>query len=519
VNRWKLYLLLVVVLATALSLPVLLKSSLPNGDSCTYMRVADNLLAGKGPVGMTGKLETRWSIGYPLTIAFVDMFVHNTVLAAKLAAMIATVLTVVFLALMTKNLFGPEFGLVTGVVFALSNSRVKISGIALSEPLFVFCIVCALYLWTCERKYFFWPRAAGVGLLLGWAYLARPEGLLLAGVLFMLALPIIRLWSVPCKHSYLISLLAFSLVAVSWIAFVKINTGAFAPTQKADGQYSSFILMSKSDEVYLREWLLNKECTKIAFPEIHESVGQLARRMISNAVAEAKWLDRAGSVFLLTVLFLGISLELHRKNKVLMEAMPVCIVAGLPLAYLILMFPAWRYVYTGSAAFIVLGCWQLTKRFRSQWHDEKGNGLKRIGRYAPLLIICFYLLAMDAYTIAKPPKHSASIVYQKSGWLKKVIPANDKIVIRQGELAYYAGLNYCMMPNNDMSQIIKYADYHDVKYIVMTDDVWHYNKGWGNQIARLLDANALKSLGKWNGPCGTWVAAYKIIESSSTEHR
>lgn len=414
------------------------------------------------------------------------LFAPDIVLAARLATAIASVLSFIILMLLARRYFGYDVALTAGLIFALSNARVKISTIVWSETVFVLLIMTALMLWSSETIKFYWPKALAIGLLLCYGYMVRPEGFLFAVMLFLFSIPIHKWWSKPTFRSLLIQSGAFLLVVIVWMTYVHSITGKWEITDKAKGGITPYIISSRSKEAYQQSFILNEDNKNIIFQDQHESLPDLAKRMAHNAVDEAKWLDRAASGFILIVVILGLSLELYRKNKTFWEAVPVMLVAGLPLAYLIPLVPEWQFVYTGCAPVIILGAWQLLKRFKPDWQGAKVMGLKRIAGYSPLLIVCLYLAAMDAYTISKPLQPGDSVIYTKANWLKSVIPANTRIIDRNGNLAFYAGLNWLCLPNNDINQIIKYAKFHDVGYVVFTSEIWHYNKGWGSQIQQSI---------------------------------
>ena len=99
-------LLIFVILGAALSLMKMHTQELPGGDCCTYMRVAQNIMAGHGIIGMRGIPETNWTPGYPIVVAILGFLVRDIGVAAILVSIACSVATIILTYKLVKEYFG-----------------------------------------------------------------------------------------------------------------------------------------------------------------------------------------------------------------------------------------------------------------------------------------------------------------------------------------------------------------------------------------------------------------------------
>jgi hypothetical protein len=149
-------------------------------EGAQYARLAQTLAQDEGYRGILGGVEVMFPPAYPLLIAGLGSIASDLELAARLISLLAGLGTIAALFAITRRLAGPRAGLVAGAIaclhpllIALSVS-VYVEGLASATALG--SVACALYSTS-------WRPALMVllsGLLLGIAYLSRPELVLLA---------------------------------------------------------------------------------------------------------------------------------------------------------------------------------------------------------------------------------------------------------------------------------------------------------------------------------------------------
>ena len=148
-------------------------------DMSWYDGVARRLLAGFGYVGVDWAPTAHWPPGYPLLLAGVYWLFGPSLLAAKLANVVLSAVTVVLTWRIGCELARPRVGVVAAAILALFPGDILFSPTILSETLFgtLFCASLWLFLrWTNRGD----ARATtwfAFGLLLGAATLVRGTAL------------------------------------------------------------------------------------------------------------------------------------------------------------------------------------------------------------------------------------------------------------------------------------------------------------------------------------------------------
>jgi len=188
-----------------------------------YARIAENLLSGRGYVGMreVGK-QLLYPPLYPSLIAAACAVVKNSELAGRLVSVFFGSLWIVPMMLIAGSVFDEAAGIVTGMVAALSPPLIAISGTVQSEPVYLAFQAAGIYF-----ALQVWPRSklacALAGISFGLAYLARPEAsiyvVLTALFICWRGRDRLRLKAI----AYL--LLAFGVTIVPYITWLSIQTG------------------------------------------------------------------------------------------------------------------------------------------------------------------------------------------------------------------------------------------------------------------------------------------------------
>jgi len=214
---WTLAILLVLA-ALVLRIVLVAADRFPSVDGVFYMDQARRLLT-------EGRLVfSTFPPGWPLfmTIPLLVLGVDDP-LAPLRAAQFANVALGTALGglvwLMLRADAGRRLALAGAAVVLLLPLFIKASAGDMSDVLYA-CVVVAV--WLLDRR----GRALATGLLLGYAYLIRPEALLIAGGLALLA--VVRDRRVPWRL-----LLGFALFFAPYVLFVHAETGRWALSSKS----------------------------------------------------------------------------------------------------------------------------------------------------------------------------------------------------------------------------------------------------------------------------------------------
>ena len=188
-----------------------------------YARIAENLLSGRGYVGMreAGK-QLLYPPLYPSLIAAVCAVVKNSELAGRLVSVFFGSLWIVPIMFIAGSVFDETAGIITGMFAALSPPLIAISGTVQSEPVYLAFQAAGIYF-----ALQVWPRSklacTLAGVSFGLAYLARPEAsiyvVLTALFVWWRGRDGFRLKAVACL------LVAFLVTILPYITWLSIQTG------------------------------------------------------------------------------------------------------------------------------------------------------------------------------------------------------------------------------------------------------------------------------------------------------
>ena len=243
-NTWK-PLLLIVLLAIVLRVCwIVRQTAVIENEGAEYAQIAQNLVAGKGYVGLWNVPEVMFPPLYPILIAAFSLATRDFDLAARLVSLtIGTclVLPVFFIAL---RMYGRRVAFISASMIAFHPLLIALSGSVYSEVVFLTVLMGGVY-WGTESLRL--EKATKVrnsilcGMCLGLAYLTRPEGIALP-VLVCVAIILVALFeqkgpktaAVAC----LLVLTSFAVVATPYVAFLSYHTGRFRVEGKSDIVFS-----------------------------------------------------------------------------------------------------------------------------------------------------------------------------------------------------------------------------------------------------------------------------------------
>ncbi len=235
-------------------------------DSIGYARIAKNLTAGDGfqEGGFRTHLQepSNYSPGLPLLVAGVyELSGGPHIELARIVLALIGSLSVLLAFLIASRLSGPLAGLIAAVVVAGYPALLQYQGMLMTEPLAVTLLAATLlaFLWAGdERRAGAWALP---GLLLGMLALVRPDYLLFAPVLAIVALFRARgrsgAWG-PGLAAAALLLAAFLLPIVPWTVRNAIVLDRFVPVSTGAGKalYIGTAVPADGDGPRLRDDLL-----------------------------------------------------------------------------------------------------------------------------------------------------------------------------------------------------------------------------------------------------------------------
>lgn len=467
------YVLPLACLLAGLLLPVMFAQSdlgLKNEDSFEYVTGGLSLLRGNGYKALSGRTQTVFPPGFPLTIAAGAAFLSDGVRSAKAVSWLSSGISVLLVFLLARRWFGTPQALVAALFFATIPLRVWLAQQALSESLYVMLILLALWMFSESRRI---TQSIGLGLVLGWAYLTRPEAMIL--ILILLSIMLARFVRTPEGGRHMVACIAgLIIVILPYVLWLSIQVGHFAITGKAGGEVAHGMqrVQGKRD-VEMRT--LSKDDSAIvieaASPGLRElilhcvrNLGPLKNSLLVNTGVQ----PIAGGLLLLGLL------EVFK--RALQGRLWQFLLLQLFFAlHLLLYLPFWidsRFLYPGMVALCVwmaVGAIALFKWIREGW-EEPG----RATAFAGVTVTIFVLSIVGSFA---GKLHSTRIIDDKTRASQEMARTLNQLPVRSiggviGEypgIAFFAGIHHQWMPYCDLDQLRRFASLNNAPFVAFSE--------------------------------------------------
>ena len=199
-------------------------------EGIEYARIAENLLAGHGYVGIaTPGKELMFPPLFSLLIAAATLVTHQSEIAGRAISIIMGTLLVIPVYLIADRMYGRRNAQVAGVLVAAHPTLINMSASVYCESTYFTLIMSGVYFAVCcttlSRRWCF----AGCGATLGLAYLVRPEAAAYP-VLFILlmvwtARPADRERRWRVLKGLLLLMGTFAVIAAPYIVWLSVQVG------------------------------------------------------------------------------------------------------------------------------------------------------------------------------------------------------------------------------------------------------------------------------------------------------
>lgn len=191
-----------------------------NGDSVTYVKLAENIINNKIYSNKTTPPFTphqKFPPGYPIFLAII-LYIFKSYKAIALVQIILTGIGLIFLYKISLQLIPAQFAFLPLIIMAANPATAFYTLTALSENLFVFFVIVALFLAIASPRKNNAVTIALVGVVLGCATLTRPAGILLP--LFAAAIIYLNHQKTPFKIiavKIIILMVAYTTTLSPWL--------------------------------------------------------------------------------------------------------------------------------------------------------------------------------------------------------------------------------------------------------------------------------------------------------------
>jgi 4-amino-4-deoxy-L-arabinose transferase-like glycosyltransferase len=247
-------------------------------DTVFYKFASTSLYGGHGYLGLQFEPTAGWPPGYPFVMSLLfRVFGIHLKLALVLNVLLATA-TVVILYLVVERMMDRRSARVAAGFFAILPGPLFITGLFLSETLFIFILVgfLALVVFLPDRRW----TAVALGVALGLAALTRGEGLL------MPIIPLAIWWGHLARREWLtraaVLLVAMAVTVAPWTIRNAVAMDAFIPV----ANNASWTLWSGHNP-RANGWIVNPEASPARSPASSASETERAEQLRREAISWA----------------------------------------------------------------------------------------------------------------------------------------------------------------------------------------------------------------------------------------
>ena len=482
-----------------------------NGEGAEYTRIAENLVAGRGYVGIaTEGAELMFAPLYPLAIAAVSFLTGSSHLAALLVALAAGVVVVLAVYGIARDLYGDTAGLVAAGIAAVHPVLVKLSGTAYVEGPYIALVMASAYFMNRARQAPGYANWALAGALAGMAYLASPQAMLLpvAFLVSQLVVPAGRR-AVTLRRAAVLSG-SFAAVALPYVAFLSLATGTPRLEGKTivNNELGKLVLAGVSDceagyevtedlearGVWMRP---NAEVARSAGPADYGSTLKLmvskGSRNLARVVEKFTSAAYLGAPLIALLVVLGLLRAPWSAGRFDGEILLMLVLAGGLAALMTQIHMFMERYYFFVIPFVVIwaanGVVEISRWTRASLANfgavvpspRAGGALAGALAFAGLVAL-FAIGYAHVPTFVADSGPRAAAVREAGEWLAAI--PDDKIVMdTDTPISFHAGARYVPMPCCDSETALRFARKKGVGYIVVkswTSDLRPYMKEWWN---------------------------------------
>jgi 4-amino-4-deoxy-L-arabinose transferase-like glycosyltransferase len=463
-------------------------------EGTEYGRIAENLLNGRGYVGMFNNgTHTGFPPLYPFMIAAVSYVLGNTEYAERLINIACGAALVVPMFAIGKRLYGQRVAVGLAALVVFHPVLIAVGASTYSEGPYLLLLMSALLWfmkWTSDGRL---GSSLAAGMFFGLAYLIRPESFLLVGVFAACGL-LVAAWTRNLRATWgpvgLVA--AFFLVALPYVVFLAINTGKVRLETKGPVNYlagqrinagmsvaEAFTAIGDNLDpqgVFVRPTL---DVVNLAPPSLKDYLSFFLKSAPRNFQPIARGIvdqTAVGSPFLFALVVLGLFRRGWDRQRIVLDGI-LLITAGIMLAVLLMVPPGmllFRYFYPLLGILLIWGAkgadelyeWARTSTaslVETPRIGELAGGLIKWGSIAVVLIVALRATPyLDQFRESQFPERARA-----GHWLAKQPPVPALVMDTGMYVAYYAGANFSALPYTRSDVALRYIAKLKPDFIVL----------------------------------------------------
>jgi hypothetical protein len=476
-------------------------------EGVEYTRLAENLLAGRGYIGIFANgTQLNFPPLYPLLIAGVSLIVRSTELAAHVINIAAGVALIPPAFKIAEQLYGRPAAIVVAVFLTLHPVLIAGSASAFAEIPYLTLLIYALFFlmrWISGRRTL---HAALAGAFFGLAYLVRPEAFVLVGE--FTALMILAALMAKDRRALLRSGLAmpvvFAVLAAPNIIFLTRATGKIRIEAKGTLAYAwgsrmnqgmpymesangigedlsdQGVFMRPNRDVITSTSYTSREYLAFVLKALKRNVGPIEQKVVDE--------HAFGSPLLFMLVVIAIFRAGWSRQRLLLDGVLVVTAATVLLILGTVQETWFRYYYSLLGIFLIwggkgaidIGDWASTT-LGSVTSKERIRRLA--GPVATALAVAGVLgLAWrNLSAISQFQESGCSECVRAGRWLATQPPAHKRVMGGELRVSYYSGADLMYLPYARPELAIRYIAKKKPDFIVLDNYTFNgfpYTREW-----------------------------------------
>lgn len=479
-------------------------------EGVEYTRIAENLLAGRGYVGIFANgTQLNFPPLYPILIAAASLVLPSTEIAARAINVVLGAALVIPAFKIAEQLYGRRAAIAVAALVTLHPVLIAGSASTFAEIPYLTLLISGLFWlmrWVSDRRML---DAVLAGVFFGLAYLVRPEAFVLVGEFTALGLAgaLVARDRRAVLRGALALALAFAVVAAPNVIFLtkatgkvrieakgtlayewgrRINEGmSYQEAVKGIGEDLSDqgVFMRPNLEVINSASYTFREYVTFVLRAVRRNVGQIDRTVVDEKAF--------GSPVLFMLVIVAIFRTGWTRQRVLLDGLMV-LTAGTVVAILGTVQELWfRYFYSLLGIFLIwggkgacdLGEWT-TATVGSLTSHPRVRRLAGPVATAAAIAAVLGLAWRSIGDVTQFQESRCGECARAGRWLSTQVPAHKWVMAGGDVVAYYAGADLMYLPYARSELAIQYVAKRKPDFIVLetlTADGFPYTRQWFEQ--------------------------------------
>jgi 4-amino-4-deoxy-L-arabinose transferase-like glycosyltransferase len=464
-----------------------------NLEGAEYARIAENLLAGKGYVGIaTEGRELIFPPFYPVLIAAGSFVTGDFFRAAQLVSLIAGVLLLFPLFGIARDLYGDQVARIAASMAALHPVLIMLSATTWVEGPYLTLLTISVYhvnRTQCSSNIRHWLLG---GTFLGLAYLTCPQAILFPPAFLILLLALHYSRRLVTFRNATMFLGSFIIVASPYVIFLSVSTGQFRLEGKTifNSEQGRRVLSGQPWELAAHEVTPELEERGVSMQPTAElgkspgSANYLTTLAIVSSFGVQNFLQicrdfivrpYSGAPFLLPLAVFGFLRSTWTRRRVAGECILFLAVLGALLPLLTIPFVATRHKFVVLPFMVIWACLGINElrqwiqcaitKFRVPRISPRSGGAAAAGLAFLSLLVCSSSTLFTGFWGSDIGPESAA-TRSAGEWLAR-LPGDKTVMDTFSTVAFHAGGGFVPMPYCDSRTALKYAEKKGVNFIIV----------------------------------------------------